>query len=188
MGSSVFKNDKDYYILGLWLADGYWWSSSVGISSTSKIILSRFEKFLRKVCPTHPIKEHIYKPGKGQKRRLVAKHLYVNCRPLTRYFMSWKSKEKLVIPVKFLPAYFAGRIDGDGHVDKKHRTGVRIVYGTKIDALRDFLLLEKLGEKPASLYEYKAAKTWVLYFRRNFLRKVTPKIAKYSFKFKNFAP
>lgn len=188
MGSLVFKQEEDYYILGLWLADGYWRSSSVGISSTSKIILSKFEKFLKKVSPNHEIKVHTYLPGVGQKRKLVAKHLYVNNRPLTRYFMELKHKEKFDIPIKYLPAYFAGRIDGDGHVDKKHRTGVRITYGTKFDALRDLCLLQKVEDYSVSLYEYKAAGTWVLYFRKDFLKKISPKIAQYSFKFKNFAP
>jgi hypothetical protein len=62
------------------------------------------------------------------------------------------------------------------------------VYGTKKDALRDLDLLKKIEENPASLYRYKSARTWVLYFKRNFLRDIAPKIAKYSFKFENFAP
>lgn len=188
MGSKVLITVKDYYFLGLWLADGYWRSSSIGISSTNKIILSQFKKFLKKVCSTHPIKEHIYRPGKGQKRRLLAKHIYVNCRPLTRYFMNWKSKKKFTIPIKFLPAYFAGRIDGDGHVDRKYRTGVRIAYSDKKDAARDLCLLKLLGEKPASLYHYSKAGTWVLYFRKDFLRRIISKMAKFSFKLKTFAP
>lgn len=188
MGSFSFKNNQDYYCLGLWLADGYWRSSSVGLSSTNEIFLARFERFLMKMCPTHPIKEHVYYPGSGEKRKLVAKHVYVNSRPLTRFFMDLKNVPALNISKKFLPAYFAGRIDGDGHVDLKHRSGVRIAYSNKFDAVRDLNLLKILDEEPASLYRYEKANTWVLYLRKKFLEKVKYQIAKYSLKMKLIAP
>ncbi len=187
MGSKVFKDAKDFYFLGLWLADGYWWSSSVGLSSTNDQFIKGFKNFLRELCPTHNIKERIYEPN-GNKRKLTAKHVYVNSRPLTRLFMSYKHKQKLEVPNAFLPAYFAGRIDGDGHVDTKHRTGIRIVYSDKKDAVRDLNLLKRLQEEPASLYRYQKANTWVLYFRKNFLRKIQPKIAMFAFKLKDFCP
>ncbi len=185
MGSLSFKTNQDFYILGLWLADNYWRSSSVGLSSTNPILLERFRQFLRKVCPTHSIKEHVYLPERGSKRKLISKNVYVNCRPLTRDFMKYKHIKELSISKKFLPAYFAGRIDGDGHVDRKYRTGIRIVYSDKEDAERDLRLLKKLNSNPASLYFYKAANTWVLYFRKEFLRKIQPKIAKFALKLRN---
>ncbi len=189
MGSlNLFKTAKDYYCLGLWLADGYWWSSSIGLSSTSNIFLARFRTFLKKVCPTHPIKERVYKPKEGYKRKLIAKHVYVNSRPLTRDFMEIKHKSKLAIPLKFIPAYLAGRIDGDGHVDRKHRTGIRIVYSNKEDAVRDLDLLKKLQDNPASLYQYEKANTWVLYFRKSFLNNIQPEIAKFAYKLRFIAP
>lgn len=189
MGSlNLFKTAEDYYCLGLWLADGYWWSSSIGLSSTNKIFLARFEKFLKKVCPTHPIKERFYKPMEGYKRRLIAKHVYVNSRPLTREFMEIKYIDELAVPLKFIPSYLAGRIDGDGHVDKKHRTGIRIVYGNKEDAVRDLCLLKKLNDNPASLYRYERANTWVLYFKKSFLNIIQPKIAKFAYKLNIYSP
>lgn len=188
MGSLNLKEAKDFYFLGLWLADCYWRSSSVGLSSTNNFLIRDFRSFLKKVCPTHPIKERIYKPEIGTKRKLVSRHVYVNSRSLTRDFMKYKHSKNLEIPLKFLPAYFAGRIDGDGHVDRKYRTGIRIAYSTKEDATRDLALLKSLNSRPASLYHYKQANTWVLYFRKNFLRKITPKMAKYALKLRFIAP
>ena len=86
---------------------------------------------------------------------------------------------------KFLPAYLAGRIDGDGHVDRKYRTGIRIVYSDRKDAVRDLNLLKKLNDNPASLYYYKKANTWVIYFRKKFLNEIQPKIAKFAFKLRD---
>lgn len=185
MGSLSFKTNQDFYILGLWLADNYWRSGSVGLSSTNPLLLERFRQFLRKVCPTHPIKEVVYYPEEGKKRKLISKNVYVNCRPLTRDFMEYKHKKELSISKKFLPAYFAGRIDGDGHVDRKYRTGIRIVYSDREDASRDLRLLKLLNDNPASLYFYKGANTWVLYFRKEFLKKIQPKIAKFALKLRN---
>ncbi|MBI4157301.1 hypothetical protein HY502_00435 [Candidatus Woesebacteria bacterium] len=102
--------------------------------------------------------------------------------------MEYKHYKKLEIPSKFLPAYFAGRIDGDGHVDRKYRTGIRIAYSTKEDATRDLVLLKKLNFKPASLYRYEQANTWVLYFRKKFLKIIQPKMAKYALKLRFIAP
>ena len=99
--------------------------------------------------------------------------------------MEYKHIKELLIPLRYLPAYFAGRIDGDGHVDRKYRTGIRIVYSDREDASRDLRLLKKLNNNPASLYFYKAANTWVLYFRKEFLRKIQPKIAKFALKLRN---
>lgn len=185
MGSLSFKTNQDFYILGLWLADNYWRSGSVGLSSTSPILLERFSKFLKKVCPERPIKEYVYYPQEGTKRRHISRNIFVNSRPLTRAFMEYKHKKKLVIPQKSLPAYFAGRIDGDGHVDRKYRTGIRIVYSDREDASRDLRLLKLLNRNPASLYFYKGANTWVLYFRKEFLKKIQPKIAKFALKLRN---
>lgn len=184
MGSRVLKSAKDYYFLGLWLADGYWRSSSIGLSSTNKTYLIEFEGFLKKIAPGYDIKERIYKPKKGEKRSLIAKHIYVNSRKLTRFFMSFKSKLSLDIPFGYLPAYFAGRIDGDGHFDRKYRTGIRISYSDEKDARRDLELLFRLNNRPASLYFYSTAKTWVIYFRKKFFNEFFPRLYKYSHKLK----
>lgn len=188
MGSRILSGAKDYYCLGLWLADGYWWSSSIGISSTNTDLIFEFRKFLSRQVPDREIKERIYLPKIGLKRKSISKHVYVNSREFTRFMQGFKQAESLPIPKRFLSAYFAGRIDGDGHVDRKYRCGIRIAYSCKEDAKRDLQLLSLLNDNPASLYHYIKANTWVLYFRKAFLKKVISKYAKYSYKLNTFAP
>jgi len=183
MGNTVGSKDfpkfsKDHYILGLWLADGYWRASSIGLTSVNKQLIERFSAFLHQIAPKKPLKIRRYDPKTGEKRRQTAWQVYVNDRPLTRLFMSFKSQLPN-ISQKHLPAYFAGRIDGDGHVDRKHRTGIRIAYGKLIDAQRDQQLL---GKSNVSLYQYTQAKTFVLYFRKSFREKILPAMSKYSVK------
>lgn len=169
---------EDYYILGLWLADGYWWSSSIGLSSSDFRLIKRFRVFLRKQLPDVPIKVRVYKPAKNQKRKKIAKHLYVNNRMLTRLFLSYKKKQ-FNVASKFLPAYLAGRIDGDGSIDFKYRSGIRIAYGDRKDAKRDVVIF---GRSNVSLYQYKTAGTWVIYLRKDFRDKILPRVEKYSVK------
>ena len=79
----------------------------------------------------------------------------------------------------FSPSYLAGRIDGDGHIDTKHRSGIRIAYSSKEDAERDQRLF---GIANVSLYQYKTAKTFVLYLRKNYRDQILQKIKVYSVK------
>ncbi|MBI2600343.1 hypothetical protein HYW42_00150 [Candidatus Daviesbacteria bacterium] len=183
MGNTVgskffFKTAEDFYILGLWLADGYWWSSSIGLTSVNPILISKFAKFLLKVAPSHPIKERIYKVRVGDKRKQEAVQVYINNRPLTRMFMSFKTGE-LYVPERYLTAYLAGRIDGDGHIDTKHRSGIRIAYSSEDDAIRDQKLF---GETNVTLYQYKAARTFVLYLKKSYRERIALAIKKYSVK------
>ena len=179
-GSTAFslKISADYYSLGLWLADGYWRTGSVGLTSISQELIKRFSNFLMRVRPDRQLKYQIYSTGK---RKHTAICVYVNDSLLTNSLMSFK-KKSLTIPRRFLPAYFAGRVDGDGHWDQKHRTGLRIAYGSEFDARRDLNLLLEYDDNPASLYEYTRAGTWVIYFRKVFLRKILPKLRAYSVK------
>src|SRR3990167_3025387 len=163
MGNTVgskffFKTAEDFYILGLWLADGYWWSSSIGLTSVNPVLIDKFTKFLLRVAPSHPIKKRIYPVKAGEKRKQTAIQVYINNRPLTRLFVSLKTGA-LSIPKPFLLDYLAGRIDGDGHVDTKHRSGIRIAYSSNEDAARD---LKMFGKTNVSLYQYLAARTFVL--------------------------
>ncbi|OGD09080.1 hypothetical protein A2397_00785 [Candidatus Amesbacteria bacterium RIFOXYB1_FULL_44_23] len=169
-GSTVFtfKTSDDYYILGLWLADGYWRTSSIGLTSVTDDLIERFKEFLINNFPERTIKHGKY-------------CVYINMRALVRIFMKFKSGD-LVIPKKFIPAYFAGRIDGDGHVDRKHRSGIRIAYGDEFDARRDESLLLAYQENSVSVYRYKTARTWVIYLRKNFLQAILPKLSLYSWK------
>ena len=79
----------------------------------------------------------------------------------------------------FSPSYLAGRIDGDGHIDTKHRSGIRIAYSSKEDAQRD---RKMFGDTNVSLYQYKTAKTFVLYLRKNYRDQILQKIKVYSVK------
>lgn len=179
MGSKFFfKTAEDFYILGLWLADGYWWSSSIGLTSVNPVLIDKFTKFLLRVAPSHPIKKRIYEVKAGEKRKQTAIQVYINNRPLTRLFMATKT-EVLHIPKPYLLAYLAGRIDGDGHVDTKHRSGIRIAYTSKDDALRDQKLF---GETNVSLYQYLAARTFVLYLKKDYRNRISQEIKKYSVK------
>ncbi len=179
MGSKFFfKTAEDFYILGLWLADGYWRSSSIGLTSVSPFLIDKFTKFLLRVAPSHPIKKRIYPVKVGEKRKQTAIQVYINNRPLTRLFMATKT-EDLHIPKPFLLAYLAGRIDGDGHVDTKHRSGIRIAYSSNEDASRDQGLF---GKTNVSLYQYKAARTFVLYLKKNYRDRIAQAIKKYSVK------
>lgn len=154
MGNTVgskfaFKSAEDFYILGLWLADGYWRSSSIGLTSVNPRLIDRFSKFLLRVKKSEfKIKKRIYQPDGISKRKQTAVQVYINNRTLTRFFISTKTGE-LSIPIKYRSAYLAGRIDGDGHIDTKHRSGIRIAYSSKEDALRDQLMF---GKTNMSLY------------------------------------
>ena len=179
MGSkSFFNTAEDFYILGLWLADGYWRSSSIGLTSVTPDLIDKFSKFLLRVAPSRLIKKRIYLVKDGEKRKQTAVQVYINNRPLTRLFMSLKTGV-LQIPNQYLLAYLAGRIDGDGHVDTKHRSGIRIAYSNEQDAIRD---QQMFGEINVSLYQYKAAGTFVLYLKKNFRDKISQEIKLYSLK------
>lgn len=175
----IFKTAEDYYALGLWLADGYWRSSSVGLTSVDSRLIERFVRFLRRAAPSHPLKYRTYHPLDGRgKRRRVATQVYVNSRALTRMFTATKTGV-LFVPSRNVPAYLAGRIDGDGHVDAKHRSGIRIAYGNAFDARRDRRLF---GAANVSLYRYSAARTMVLYLRKHYRERIEPAVRKFSMK------
>lgn len=183
MGNTVgskffFRTAEDFYILGLWLADGYWRSSSIGLTSVDPRLINRFSQFFLRVAPSNPIKERIYEVDGKSKRKQKAFQMYINSRSLTRLFMATKT-EALSVPKRHLLAYLAGRIDGDGHVDVKHRSGIRIAYSSREDALRD---QELFGKTNVSLYQYKAARTFVLYLRKHYREQILQEIKSYSVK------
>jgi len=183
MGNTVgskffFRTAEDFYILGLWLADGYWRSSSIGLTSVNPKLINKFFNFLKRVSPSHSIKKRIYEVDGISKRKQTAVQVYINSRPLTRLFMATKT-EALSVPKRHLLAYLAGRIDGDGHVDIKHRSGIRIAYSSREDALRDQKLF---GKTNVSLYQYKAARTFVLYLRKHYREQILQEIKRYSVK------
>ena len=176
VGREISLLNKDSYILGLRLADGYWWSSSIGISNTDYRVIKRFKEFLEEKFPKERIKFRLYKASMMKKARLDLYHVYVNSRPLLRKFRE-VSKLRYLINDDDLYKYFAGRFDGDGSVSKDMRTDCRIAYGSIEDAVEDKKLLERLKYKPR-LYCYKKANTYVIYLKpseaKSFIRKIKP--------------
>jgi len=54
------------------VADGYWWSSSFGLSSSNREFIRRFKIFLKRKAPDHKIKIRTYQPTENQKRKKTA--------------------------------------------------------------------------------------------------------------------
>lgn len=167
----------DAYIIGLWCADGYHRTSSIGLSNTDEKLIKKFSEFLLQIFPKKRLKLRIYKPD-HYKRRTRAYHIYVNCRPLLRRFKNLK--ENIVANIKYshIFPYLAGRFDGDGSVANDFYSDCRIVYGNLSEAKQDFSLMKNIGFKKMKIYHYKTAKTYCLYVSRletiNFLSKIYP--------------
>ena len=174
MGDTVGSASTDFcklvidknvaYAIGLWCADGYHRTSSIGLSNTDPDLIHTFSEFLLGLFPQERLKIRIYEPD-AYKRRTRAYHVYVNCRPLLRKFMAYKNIE-LSLSRKFIPAYFAGRFDGDGSVATDFYRDCRIVYGSRREAERDFEFAKQIGFKNCKIYVYKKARTFCLYFSR----------------------
>lgn len=162
---NFLTNERDSYILGLWCADGYWWSSSIGLSNKDKKLINKFRLFLKEFFPDNRIKFN-------------RNHLFVNSRPLKREFYIGKTKIRNLQKTECIKAYLAGRFDGDGSVDKNLRNDCRIVYGNEKEAIIDKRLLQKIGIKRTNIYFYSQAKTFCLYISRyetkNFLKSILP--------------
>lgn len=139
MGNSVGSTNTDFcnsvldeetaYIIGLWCADGYHRTSSIGLSNIDEGLIERFASFLRKSFPKERMKLRIYEANSG-KRKHKAYHVYVNCRPLLRWFRKWKNGELRLSKTMIAP-YLAGRFDGDGSIGKDFYRDCRIIYGTQ---------------------------------------------------------
>lgn len=166
---NFFSNKEDAYILGLWCADGYWWSSSIGLSNTDPNLFKVFRKFLNRRFPEERI-------------RFNRNHLFVNSRPLLREFIFAREKVDELKNTKVIAAYLAGRFDGDGSVDKNLRNDCRVVYGKKSEAEKDKELLKRVGIANTKVYYYKTAKTFCLYISRYEAKKFLESILPYSVK------
>ena len=172
---NFFSNKKDAYILGLWCADSYWWSSSVGLSNTDPDLIGMFRKFLKRFFPENRIKFN-------------RNHLFVNSRPLLREFISAKNSPDKLRNTKAIRAYIAGRFDGDGSIDKNLRNDCRIVYTRKSEAEIDKGLLKRIGISNVRVYYYKTAKTFCLYISRYEAKKFLESILPYSLKLQKLVP
>jgi len=173
------KTKDDAYIIGLWCADGYCWTSSIGISNTDSDLIEKFREFFLKFFPVDRLKLMIYYPDKF-KRRTKAYHLYVNCRPLLRRFKEFKDNATKFINGDLILPYMAGRFDGDGSVAKDFYSDCRIVYGSLGEAQNDLALVLSLGFQKMKIYNYRTAKTFCLYFSRMETNKFLSLIHPYS--------
>lgn len=209
MGNTVGSTNIDFcknldskvaYAIGLWCADGYVRTSSIGISNTDEGLVDRFRDFLASwfssdrfrlkiFIPVNPADQNRTRQNFGleerqistyvsPKARTVAYHLYVNCRSLARFMVGIKSNICEVMGTEFSGPYFAGRFDGDGSVSQDFRSDCRIVYASLAEAERDANFLKSSGFIKIKIYRYKAAHTFCLYISRfeanGFLSKIYP--------------
>jgi len=187
----MIKSNDEAYILGLWCADGYHRTSSVGLSNINPELIRRFSEFLRSQYPPHRLRLRIYIPDgavvddgllgsiaktkccKVRKARRTAYHIYVNSRPLLRSFIKARN-ERLQMKRDFILPYIAGRFDGDGSVNSNLKKDFRIVYRNYEDAESDSRLLRRIHPYRISIYRYKKARTYCVYVSQ----KDAPKLAK----------
>lgn len=167
------------YALGLWCADGYWWSSSIGISNVEPELVLRFASYLSTTLSPERLRLRVYEvEGKRPDERVLgltdrvsirpafkmkrtAYHLYVNSRPLVRRFFA--DRQRLdEVPEKFLGPYFAGRFDGDG----SWGSTPRIAYTRREEANVDLNLLARVGIGTASVLYYEKANEYCIYVQR----------------------
>ncbi len=185
------KTKDDAYIVGLWCADGYHRTSSIGLSNTDIDLVEKFKEFFMKLkfLTAERLKLRIYNPDKF-KRRTRAYHLYVNSRPLLRKFKEFKNDAKKYIDKNLILPYIAGRFDGDGSVGKDFYRDCRIVYGDEKEAESDLELMKLSGFQKMKIYNYRRAKTFCLYFSRLETNKFLSLIYPYSTRLQKseFAP
>ncbi len=106
----------------------------------------------------------------------------MNSRPLLREFVTAKNSLEKLKKNSIIKAYFAGRFDGDGLIDKNLRSDCRIVYGRKSEAVTDKKLLRRVNISNTKIYYYKSAKTFCLYVSRYEAKKFLENILPYSLK------
>lgn len=162
---NLAQSEKNAYAFGLWCADGYHRTSSIGLSNVDIDLIGAFSSFLTSLFPVERLKMRIYEPD-DKLRRTRAYHVYVNSRPLLRRFKAWKSNPSEFITRDLIAPYMAGRFDGDGSVGSDFHRDCRIVYGSQSEAEYDKLFLEQVGFSRSKIYYYQAARTFCLYISR----------------------
>lgn len=198
----LFSNPYALYFLGLWCADGYHRTSSIGLSNVNKSLILAFKEFLSKLFSQERLRLRIYLPIMLNKERIssfsketginkisycsIKKatvptiHVYVNSRPLLRAFRKAREKIEEVKDSELLKAYFAGRFDGDGSISSDFRSDCRIAYSNLKEAQMDCDLLSELNLKLSKVYRYKKAGTYCIYISRLEAYKFIENIRKYS--------
>ncbi len=180
------KYPQHCYAFGLWCADGYHRTSSIGLTSVNAQFIKRFREFLLGEFPASRLRLRIYYPhGKRpdaesfreysdivvmypmRKCKQIALQLYVNSRPLLRMIQKSRREVWRMTDKDAIGAYFAGRFDGDGSIDADNRRYCRIVYSNEAEAGHDRKLIAKIGISNASVYDYKVAGEWCLYIPRS---------------------
>lgn len=178
-------SNETSYILGLWCADGYHRTSSIGLSNVNVKLIQRFTEFLLERFDESRLRLRVYIPKSFKenfslddlkvkkvsilqvtKAKQPSYHIYVNSRPFLREF---REQRKLLLQMSNdgIFAYLAGRFDGDGSIHSDGRTDFRIVYGNLEEAAVDRELLKRVrSEYQVKVYEYKQARTHCLYVSR----------------------
>lgn len=191
--SKFLVDPEGSYILGLWGADRYFRSSSIGLSNTNVKLLVSTYKFLLKYYAPQRIRLRVYGTVVPEelsniyvtfcsksKHKKDAYHLYVNSRPLAKEFF-YALSNRTVLQGKCIFAYFAGRFDGDGCLSSSNKH-CRIVYKYLQDAIKDKHILDVAFELKllTTIYRYAQANTYCLYFSQTTLKLFIDEIKPYS--------
>lgn len=192
-------SNEESYILGLWCADGYHRTSSIGLSNIRVKLIQRFAKYLLNRFDENRLRLRVYipEPLRGltpphafgikrvsvlqvAKAKHLSYHIYVNSRPLLREFSQMRRELLQMKEDQILP-YFAGRFDGDGSVNQDGRTDFRIVYSNAMEAKTDKRLLKKIRpDFRVRVYQYKKARTYCLYVSRYHSKNLIQDLISYS--------
>lgn len=201
---NVLLSDPQHaYILGLWCADGYHRTSSIGLSTVNERLANTFRNFFLNYFDSERVKLRAYFPLDAdiasvseylrkvlhiqiirqyrlKKAKVPTLHLYVNSRPMLRSFREARIAVLHETRPEVLFAYFAGRFDGDGSVSADKRSDCRIVYSTQNEAENDKNILVRLGFIRTKVYRYKNARTHCVYVSRFETPQFLEHISKYS--------
>ncbi len=191
---------KHKYIIGLWCADGYHRTSSVGLTNCNVKLIWKFYNFFKKANYSNErIKLRIYRPLNrnidnllaekirnykiypNKNGKLVAYQIYVNDRKLLYNFKKSKKLIRNLDNKTDIYSYVSGRFDGDGSISNNLVNDMRIVYGNEQETKTDQGLLKKLN-LDTRVYYYKSAGTYCLYFTIDTAKKAISEMKKYSIK------
>ena len=193
------KYPQHCHAFGLWCADGYHRSSSIGISNVDVRLVRKFRAFLCAALPVERLRLRIYHPRHVtpdltlfselaerivlypmRKCRQSAMQLYVNCRPLLRLMRYSRDRVSEMSDREQILTYFAGRFDGDGSVNLDGKTYCRIMYTTREEAEVDQSLLNKIGYSKTSVYYYRTSNAFVVYISKTIAKEFIQDISRYA--------
>lgn len=181
------------YQLGLWCADGYWWSSSVGLTNVEPVLIRRFASWLTEQLGRDRLRLRVYaaEPDNLDPQLLAltdrvsvcrphkmtrnAYQIYVNSRPLLRRLRIAR-EDVSELAEGALGPYFAGRFDGDGTINT-----LRICYTTRSEADLDLALLGRT-DIGGTVFEYSRAREFALYVPKRFAGRFLDLIEPWSWK------